>query len=164
MAVSDAALQDTQVFQFLSNKTQHEAVDIVQTHARGAEAQAGLLDIQDSLIQFCLGFGEPEVKEYLTTKFLFPREKRFCPQNLFWGQIQFKDGVRENEKAKQLSHCMKGHTSKFTTSRAMYTSTETPVFLHTTSQPQLNIQKPSLHFKHAVIAENSNYHTYSCSN
>lgn len=60
MAVSNAALQDTQVFQFLSNKAQHEAVDIFQTHARGAEAQARVLDIQDSLIQFCLGFGEPE--------------------------------------------------------------------------------------------------------
>lgn len=135
MAVSDAALQDTQVFQFLSNKAQHEAVDIFQTHARGAEAQAGLLDIQDSLIQFCLGFGEPEghwVKEYLTTKSLSPREKRFCPQNLFWVQIQFKDGAGENQKAKQLPPSMKGHTSKFTTGRATYTSTETPVFLHAT--------------------------------
>lgn len=135
MAVSDVVLQDTQVFQFLSNKAQHEAVDIFQTHARGAEAQAGLLDIQDSLIQFCLGFGEPEdhgVKEYLSTKYLFPSEKIFCPQNLFWCQIQFKHGTGENQKAKQLFACIKGHTSKFTTGRPRYSSTETPVSLHIT--------------------------------
>lgn len=55
VSITGSSFEDAEPLQLPSQQSQHGAVDVIETDARGAQRQAGELDLQNSLVQLGLG-------------------------------------------------------------------------------------------------------------
>ncbi|TNN55637.1 hypothetical protein EYF80_034153 [Liparis tanakae] len=63
IGVAGAGLDEAELPELPAQQSQHGAVDVVQADARGAQRQAGALDLQHGLVQLRLCRAESSVKE-----------------------------------------------------------------------------------------------------